>query len=187
MASKPIYYWDACMFYEWLGAEPVSSTKRDAVQEILEDNKKKDNHIFTSVISHLEVLPKKLSEKHFHDDQAYLDLFDGVHFSQQEVGLNVLMRAREIRDFYYRPADPENGIKAKMMDAGDAIHLATASIYGCNEFHTRDDDDKGVKIPLLRLYSLSGSNLLCGKYQLKIVSPETAQTVLNFVTAQQSP
>ena len=179
MASKTSYYWDSCIFYEWLGAEPVAQAKKDAIQEILEENKNKGNLIVTSIITHLEVLPRKLSDKHFTDDQKYLNLFDAVHFYEYEINRNILMRAREIRDFYYRPADAQ-GSGFKMMDANDAIHLATASILGCSELHTRDDDSKKSKVPLVSLYTWSGIHLLAGKYKLKIISPENPQSTLPF-------
>ena len=179
MPSKPNYYWDACLFYEVLGDEPVSPQKRAAIEEILGENKRTENVIFTSVVTHLEVLPRKLSAKDADDEADYLALFDGKRFVEQEISRNILMRAREIRDFYYRPADA-NGLGAKMMDAADAVHLATASIYSADEFHTRDDDTKGSKVPLVSLYSWSGVDKLCGKYPLKIVSPENAQGILSL-------
>jgi hypothetical protein len=92
---------------------------------------------------------------------------------------NILMRARETRDYYYRPSSTPKA-SAKIMDTADAVHLATASIYGAKEFHTRDDDSKGTKIPLVSLYTWSGVDQLCGKYGLSIVSPETAQGVLDL-------
>jgi hypothetical protein len=61
-----------------------------------------------------------------------------------------------------------------------AVHLATASIYDVKEFHTRDDESKGTKIPLVSLYAWSGIDQLCGKYKLPIVSPETEQKVLDL-------
>ncbi|MGH7840178.1 MAG: hypothetical protein ACREQT_01490 [Candidatus Binataceae bacterium] len=63
------------------------------------------------------------------------------------------------------------------MDAADAVRLATASIYDVKDFHTRDAESKGTKIPLVSLYAWSGVDLLCGKYKLPIVSPETEQKV----------
>lgn len=175
MADKPTFYWDACMFYEWLGNESVSPQKRAGVRAILQDNEREGNVIVTSVISHLEVLPEKLDAKGVDDEADYMALFDAVKFVEIEVGTNVLLRAREIRDHYYRPADAAKGTKAKVVDLGDAIHLATASIYGATEFHTRDDDNKGVKVPLLGLYAMYGETRLCGKYDLPIVSPEDPQ------------
>lgn len=59
------------------------------------------------------------------------------------------------------------------MDLGDAIHLATASINSVTEFHTRDNDNRKGKVPLISLYEIYGETKLCGKYELKIVSPES--------------
>lgn len=179
MAEKATIYWDACMFYEVLGNEPVTPQKRAGVDEVLADNEKGHNLIVTSVITHLEVLPQKLSDKDASDEEDYIALFDAVKFAEVEVNANVLMRAREIRNYYYRAADA-GGKNGKMMDLGDAIHLATASIYGVSEFHTRDDDNKGSKIGLLSLYTLRNETKLCGKYDLKIISPESAQGVLVY-------
>lgn len=178
MMSKTAYYWDACIFYEWLGKESVSATKKEAIDEILAANEKKENLITTSVITHLEVLPRKLDEKGAADEQDYLSLFDATHFHEIEINTNIIMRAREIRDFYYSPLAEGSGYK--MMDLGDCIHLATASINGVAEFHTRDSSRKGAKVPLLKLYELSGVSKLCGKYDLKILSPEASQPRFDY-------
>lgn len=177
MGSKPTYYWDACIFYEWLGNEAVTAAKRDGVKEIIGANDKKENLIVTSVISHLEILPRKLGEKDVSDEQDYLALFDGEHFHEIELNANIIQRAREIRDYYYSPlADG----KYKMMDLGDCIHLATATINRVDEFHTRDSDRKGRKVPLLKLYEISNTPKVCGKYELKITSPEAEQGALDY-------
>lgn len=167
------------MFYEVLGNEPVSLEKKTASDEILAANERQENHIITSVITHLEVLPKKLGEKGASDEDDYLSQFDGLHFGEIEMNTNILLRAREIRDFYYVAGDAE-GKGSKMMDLGDAIHLATASIYKADEFHTRDNDKKGNKIPLLKLYEISGNQKLCGRYDLKIVSPAASEPKLDL-------
>mgnify|MGYP001113634112 CR=1 FL=1 len=162
------------MFYEHLGDEPVTATKKAAVQEILQANEKGENLIVTSAVTHLEVLPTKLDGKGAADDADYLALFDGSHFVDVELGANIALLAREIRDFYYVPADAL-GQGGKMMDLGDSIHLATAIIHKVDEFHTRDNDKKGQKVPLLTLNSISPEGKVCGKYDLKIVSPESDQ------------
>jgi predicted nucleic acid-binding protein len=178
MGSKPTYYWDACIFYEWLGKESVTAAKKDGVQEILDANDEKENLIVTSVISHLEVLPRKLDEKNASDEHDYLSLFDGEHFHEIELNANIILRAREIRDYYYSPLAAEGGYK--MMDLGDCIHLATATINGVDEFHTRDNDRKGGKVPLLKLYEMSDTPKICGKYDLTIRSPEASQGKLPY-------
>lgn len=171
MGDKPTYYWDACIFYEWLGQEMVEPLKKDAITDLLAENGKGENLIVTSVITHLEVLPRKLGEKGASDEADYLALFDAIHFFEIEINTNILLLAREIRDFYFSPL--ADGLK--MMDLGDCIHLATATIMEVDEFHTRDNDKKGSKVPLLKLYEVSGNPRLCGKYDLKIISPEAAQ------------
>lgn len=173
MAGKPTFYWDACIFYEWIGKETIDSRKKAAIDELIAANEKKENLIITSAITHLEVLPEKLTEKGAEDEQDYLALFDGVHFHDVEVSTNILLRAREIRDYYYSP--PEGGEGFKMMDLGDCIHLATASLNSVKEFHTRDNDKRKGKVPLLDLYTLYGDTKLCAKYDLKICSPEADQ------------
>jgi hypothetical protein len=181
MASdKPQYYWDACMFYEVLGDEPVTPQKRAAVEEFLAENKDNANVLLTSVVSHLEVVPSKLEAKKPGAGPKYLAMFDGERIVEVEINRNILARAREIKDFYYRGPSPG---PVKVMDTVDAIHLATATIYGVKEFHTRDDDQKGTKVPLVSLYTWSGIDKVCGKWPLKIVSPENEQGALNLEQA----
>ena len=127
----------------------------------------------TSVITHLEVLPRKIGEKDSSAEEDYLALFDAVHFHEIELNANIILRAREIRDYYYSPLSADGGYK--MMDLGDCLHLATATLNGVDEFHTRDKDKKGGKVPLLKLYEVSGTPKICGKNDLKIVSPEAEQ------------
>lgn len=172
--AKRALYWDACIFYEWLGNEPVEVFKSDGIKEILEAADKDEAIIITSVITHLEVLPSKLEDKNAADEHDYLALFDAKKFSEIELTANILLRAREIRDHYYKAPD-ETGHGGKMMDLGDCIHLATATIHKAAEFHTRDNDKKGSKIPLLKLYEMHGEDKVCGKYDLTIVSPHAQQ------------
>lgn len=177
--DKKVYYWDACMFYEVLSDQNVKSEHRAAVDEILAKNKKKENLIITSVVTHIEVLPKKISIASSDTAQKYLSMFDGTRIIDVEMNRNVANLAREIRDFYYKSAE-ENGGQYKMMDANDAVHLATAYIYKVSEFHTRDNDDRKAKVPLIDLYSYSGHPKICNKYDLDIVSPETLQGYLGI-------
>ncbi|WP_182482304.1 type II toxin-antitoxin system VapC family toxin [Henriciella barbarensis] len=161
------------MFYEWLKEEPSSPHRKRALNRILQENEVGHNQIITSTITHLEVLPDKLP---LDKERFYFSNFDDEHIIEYNMDPNVVRLAREIRNFYYRPASP--GQSFKMMDAGDAIHLATAVIAGVDEFHTRDDDSKGSKVPLVSLYQWSGESRLMGQYDLKIVCPEDDQTNL---------
>ena len=91
------------MFYEVLGDEPVALEKKEAINEILQDNKDGKNVILTSVITHIEVIPTKLDLKKPGAAAQYLALFDGKRFLDVEISRNILMRAREIREFYSHP------------------------------------------------------------------------------------
>lgn len=190
---KGIIYWDSCIFYEWLGKENVPREKSDGIKEVLDGNEDGSNTIITSIATHLEVLPQKLDDKDTDAEAKYLSLFDAEKFCEIQISTNVILLAREIRDYYYRPpvaaiagvkgkpakegkpavvaVPAASAISAKMMDLGDAIHLSTAIIEGAKEFHTRDNDSKGTKIPLLSLYKFSGQTKVCGKYELEIKSP----------------
>ena len=181
MSKKTTYYWDACLFYEVLGNENVDGNKQQGIKEILEANDAGENYIITSVITHLEVLPSKLDDKGADDEQDFLALFDASHYGAIEISTNIMLLAREIRDFYFKPSDT-TGHGGKMMDLGDCIHLSTAIIHGVDEFHTRDKTNKGSKISLLKLYEASGNPKVCGKYDLVIKSPESDQGVLVLET-----
>ena len=175
MNEKPIYYWDSCIFYEWLCAEEVEQDKKAGIQKIILENQEGKNLILTSTITHLEVLPEKLLNKGA-DKDSFTSLFAGKEISTIDIDVNILMLAKEIRDFYYLPALDENRDK-KMMDLGDAIHLATAIIYEVDEFHTRDKNNKGLKVSLLDLHK---NGKICNKYELNIISPKDAQGFLGI-------
>jgi predicted nucleic acid-binding protein len=180
MAVEKRFYWDACLFFEVLCDEPVLPAKKAALTEILQENKDGRNVIMTSVITHLECVPAKLEQKKPGALAKYEALFDGVKFADVEITANILKVASEIRSYYYIPYDAAKGVSGKMMDMGDAIHLATAIIYDAAEFHTRDGDDRGSKVPLLGIYDYSKMDKICGRYPLTILSPESAQGGLDL-------
>lgn len=165
-----VFYWDACIFYEHLNDEPASSHRKLAVKELLLDNKDKRNRICTSVFTHLEIVPKKL---HPEVEARYWSQFGSLHFFDIEISANVLMLAREIKDFYYR--DKSETEPYQCLSSGDAVHLATAIAYGVTAFHTRDNNKRNGNVPLLGLDKRSPQGLVCGKYPLKIESPESEQ------------
>ncbi len=65
-----------------------------------------------------------------------------------------------------------------MLGLGDSIHLATAIISDVDEFHTRDKKPSGGNVGLLQLPKLSLNGKIGGRWQLKIISPEEAQSDL---------
>lgn len=170
MDALDLFYWDSCLFYEHLKGENVSIDKKIAVGEILLDNKDKRNRICTSVITHAEILPKKLGPE---AEAKYWSMFGSMYFFDIEISRQILELAREIKDFYYVAPDEADKTLGKMMSTGDALQLATAIAHDVTEFHTRDGRKKGGNVSLLGLADADGK--LCGAYPLKIISPSTIQ------------
>lgn len=170
MDALDLFYWDSCLFYEHLKGENVSIDKKVAVGEILLENKNKRNRICTSVITHAEILPKKLGPE---AEAKYWSMFGSMYFFDIDISRQILELAREIKDYYYVPQNEADKTIGKMMSTGDALQLATAIAHDVNEFHTRDGKKKGGNVSLLGLGGADGK--LCGLYPLKIVSPSTAQ------------
>lgn len=169
-----LYYWDACIFYEVCNADQADPQQRAAIDELLKDNQDRRNRIFTSVFTHTEVVPKKLAAG---AEQKYWACFGSTYFFDQDVDRQTLLLAREIKDYYYRQDDPTEG--TRIMQTGDAIHLATAIVHGATELHTRDRSRKKSNVPLLGLDQRSPSGKICGAYDLTIRSPMAAQGSLD--------
>jgi hypothetical protein len=169
------YYWDACLFLEHLKGESVTADKRRAVIRLLRENKDHNNKIFTSVVTHIEVLPKKINTIDVANEATYWAYFDGIWFIDIDMTKSIVNLAREIKDFYYKEADPKSGEPYRMMSTGDAIHLATAIVWGADELHTRDKNKRGGNIPLIGLAESSPNGKIAGRWSLKIVSPADAQ------------
>lgn len=166
-----LFYWDACIFYEYCRGDQPDRAKSQAIGDMLAENKDHRNRICTSVFTHAEIIPKKLGEA---AERSYWNCFGSLYFFDVEADRSVIVLAREIRDYYYKPAD-ESGTY-RLVSMGDAIHLSTAIIHQATELHTRDGNRKGGNVPLLGLDGSSPGGKICGKYDLKIVSP-TAQEV----------
>src|SRR5262249_38418980 len=64
---------------------------------------------------------------------------------------------------------------SKVLTTPDAIHLATAAIYGAHEVHTLDDGQKQEKARYIGIVELNGKPCVDG---LAIVRPSTPQAVL---------
>ncbi len=176
MADRiPVYYWDTCIFLEHLKEEDVEPSKKRAILQLLEDNRDKKNRIITSTLTHAEALPRKITITDATKELEYWSYFNGVFFIDAEVSRQVIALARDIRDFYFREADPKSGITHRMLGLGDAIHIATAIIADVDEFHTRDKKPSGGNIGLLKLLDLTDNGKVAGQWPLKIIDPRSSQ------------
>jgi predicted nucleic acid-binding protein len=178
-----LLYWDACIFYEHLNDEQQNLRKKEAIDKFLEENKARRNRICTSVLTHTEVIPKKLTKV---EEEKYWNKFQSIYFFDIEIDRSIIALSREIKNYYYIPSDPKTG-QYRMMSTGDAIHLATAVIHTVDEIHTRDKNSKGGNIKLLGLVESSANGKLCGIYPLRIISPELAQASLPLLEPLNAP
>jgi predicted nucleic acid-binding protein len=125
--------------------------QKQAIKRLLRENKDKKNRIFTSAITHLEALPKKLNKNDVAKEAEYMSMFGSMYFFDIAVDGQVIQLAREIKDFYFVEGDPKAGLSYQMMSTGDAVHLATAIINQATEFHTRDKNTRGGNVKLIGL------------------------------------
>lgn len=165
-----LFYWDTCIFYEFLKDEPVEEEMKQAINDLLLENKQKRNRICTSVVTHNEVLPKRLTQE---AESAYWEKFNSPVFFDIEADRSVILLSRKIRNYYFKTKEADG--EARLMTTGDSIHLATAIIHEAAEFHTRDNKRKGGVVSLLTLNSISPGGKICGEYDLKIVSPRARE------------
>lgn len=112
------------------------------------------------------MLPKKITTIDVAKEATYWAYFDGIWFIDIDMTKPIVNLAREIKDFYYKEADPKSG--DKMMSTGDAIHLATAIVWGADELHTRDKNKRGGNIPLIGLAESAPNGKIAGRWSLKL-------------------
>lgn len=171
----PLFYWDTNIFFEYLKGEPAPELQRQAITDLLEENKRKQNKICTSSMTHVEVVPRKLPAD---KEREYWARFNSMHFFDIEVDRSVIMLAREIRNFYYQEKDFKGSYR--LMSVGDSIHLATAIIHNVSEFHTRDKNSRNGNVKLLGLPEESPNGKICGVYSLAVVCPVANQGRLDL-------
>ena len=155
--SRPLYYWDACLFLAWIKDEERPIGEMDGVREIIELSKKRDAVIMTSVLTTVEVLAAKIP--------AGMDtLFQQLMRRVERVGIDtkIVTLAHDIRNHYTKIGD------GKTVATPDAIHLATAILYRATEFHTFDKDGSRRSLGLIPLSgNVAGSKLTICKPEAK--------------------
>ncbi len=164
--NQRIYYWDSCIYLaRILNEQSHGQPHIGAMEQIANDNFQLKNMIFTSVITLIEVLESKMSP-----DQR--ELFRKTFLSSNHVLYDVdppiAHKAREFRERVKVETQ-------KILTTPDAIHLATASIYGAHEVHTFDDGQKEQKSKYIGMLELSGRTCVGG---LMICKPTVPQSML---------
>lgn len=139
--NKKIYYWDTCCFIAWITGKCFSDEVLDGLREIAKEITENRAILCTSVTTETEILEGKLTAEEM---VKFENLFKRRNVIQITLDHRISKLASEIRSFY-----DKRGIKIK---TPDAQHLATAIIYGADEFHTMDGGGQRARpSDLLRL------------------------------------
>jgi predicted nucleic acid-binding protein len=160
MNGKHIFYWDTCVFIDWLMSSNSSRTPDEMqgindIAQLIEANKA---ILVVSSILRIEILSCTLSEE---ASKKLTQLFMRKNFQEIAVDKRIASLAHDIRNFYQQ--EKQNPINIK---TPDAIHLATAIHYQVDQFHTFDGKRKRG---LLRLSNnVAGHNLTICKPQVKL-------------------
>ena len=116
----------------------------DGIAFIVSQNKADQNIIITSSITLTELLQGKI-------DKQKEDLFQECLKRPNLIMIGpdspIAYEARRIRDHYYLQYNKSG----RTVATPDALHLATAIIYGVDEFHTLDGKNKRKQLGLLPL------------------------------------
>ncbi|RMF99148.1 MAG: PIN domain-containing protein [Gammaproteobacteria bacterium] len=169
MSGPNRYYWDSCVFIDWIKGESGSSLRDlSGTREVIELFEKNQAVIITSTITITEVTEAKIEPWGI---KMFEDLLKRPGIQRVAVDVRIAKLARELRDHYSRNSE-EFG--RKTLTPPDAIHLATAILYKADEMHTFDKSNKKH----LGLIPLSGK--VGGMYPLVICEPKVKQGSLDF-------
>jgi predicted nucleic acid-binding protein len=131
-AGSKTYYWDTSSFIAWLdGGVGHSKDVIDGLDAIAKEVNENRATLCTSVMTETEVDQGKLTPE---QATKFQNLFKRRNVISIGIDSKIARMASEIRNHY-------NAKKIKI-STPDSIHLATAIIYGVNEFHTLDGDGK---------------------------------------------
>jgi predicted nucleic acid-binding protein len=132
MAKTPLIYWDACA---WLGLLNKEAAKHRELDIMWQRGRRGEVRILTSALSMVEVFKKKcegLDAKPLTDETEaeIAALFEEDHVVRVQLEPNVATQARKLLREHL-----------ELKKAPDAIHLATALWWNCDEMQTYDHDN----------------------------------------------
>jgi predicted nucleic acid-binding protein len=135
-------YFDSCVYIAHYRQEITSygQTRISAINETLKDSAKGALRIMTSSISICEVIDQLLLSGMTTEIEDFKTQFKIGAQDLIDVDPIISERAARYRDYYRNnPVKPPNRNKAfKNLATPDALHLATAKLYGADEFWTFD-------------------------------------------------
>ncbi|MBE8191656.1 MAG: type II toxin-antitoxin system VapC family toxin [Alphaproteobacteria bacterium] len=154
---SPLVYFDSCIWIAMIKAEQRDELDPAILPNLAEALDEEKIKVLSSALIIAECLECNFDDK---QNEIFTDIFN----NQEKVRLpdpdrNIMELSAEIRSFY-----KAKGIKAPATP--DAIHLATAIYYNCDEFFTLDKNNKADGSGLLNL-----ETPIADKYNLKICLP----------------
>ena len=153
--NKPIFYWDADVFISWLQGDDRTPEEMNGIESVYKLAEYNKATLLVSLLWRIEVLDSTLNTEQKTTLQQALS---GKLFAIRPIGEKVIDLAHNIRDFYLKKNPEENQSTLRKIKTPDAIHLASAIIYGAHEFHTFDT----------KILKLDGN---VAGYKLKICHP----------------
>ena len=136
--------------------DPAPALKR-AIAETMEQNKGGGCDVITSSITMAEVVTQLLRYKCLSEIDDFKNKFNFSMHTAIDADLKIGEKAAEYREYYRSHAViSPNGQESRNLTCFDAIHLATAKLYGCDELWTLDglsakmDRQKSVKLLWLK-------------------------------------
>jgi hypothetical protein len=158
-------YWDTACWLAWLNGEGTDVWPKsvvDGIQEVVDEVEDNKAVLFTSTITRGEIYQGRLTQM---QKDKYAALMRRSNVREIDPGPRIMDRVSQIRE-YHDNENPKRKIKTP-----DGTHLATAIIYGADEFQTMDGLQKGGGSR--KLLALSGN---VGGYDLKVVHPYPRST-----------
>ena len=155
MPGKKKIYWDSSAFIAWIKNEKHNPGELEGLEATAKAVAENKVALFTSELTRTEVLEGRMNEV---ERERFRKLFFRKNVVSVDITGRVMDLSRTIREW-------NNAISTQ-----DSIHLATAILYGADEFHTTDGGGarkrKGDLIPLSG--NVAGHNL-------KICTPTSDQ------------
>lgn len=144
--DQPVVYWDTNVFISLFRG--CTDRKPDEIRGItywreLADARKAT--IVTSTLTYGEVLTFDLTAEQYKTFEAFM----AARVEVKDPSPRVMRKVRQLREHYLTV--PKRKGQKHTLCLPDAIHLATAILFDCQEFHTFDEKHKRRCTGLLKL------------------------------------